>query len=122
MYQVIWQEEEKIEIGLDGELTSDEFTQVIHQLESLCAMYPNINILFDASQLDKYNFKLVIDEFDFFKKYKNHLHRVALVSDSKFAEFVLNTFNKFTDAEIKSFPIEQVEEARKWIFPSRLPS
>lgn len=121
MYQVIWQEGEKIEIALDDELTSGEFAQVIHQLESLCTMHANINVLFDATHLQKYDFKIILDEFDFFKKYKNHLHRVALVSDSRFAEFVLNMFNKFTDTEFKSFATEQIEDARKWIFPSRLP-
>jgi len=121
MYQVVWQEEDRIEIGLDGELTADEFHQVIHQLESMCTMYPHINVMFDASNLEKYNFKILLDEFDFYKIYKKHLRRFALVSDNKFADFILNTFNRFTDTELKTFSPEQIEDARKWIFPSRLP-
>ncbi len=121
MYQVVWQEGEKIEIGLDGELTQDEFRQVIHQLQSLCTGNHKINVLFDASNLDKYDFKIMLDEYEFYQKYKTHLQRVALVSDSKFADFAMNTFNKFTDTEFRKFSPDEIEQARKWIFPSRLP-
>lgn len=121
MYQVIWQEDDKIEIALSGKLTSEEFAQVIHQLESLCTMKPHINVLFDAGDIENYDFKIILDEFDFYKKYKNHLNRVALVSDRKFESYLLNQFNKFTNTEFKTFPDNEIEQARKWIFPSRLP-
>ena len=122
MYQVIWNEEHKIEIALIDEITADEFRQVIHQLESLCRMYPHINVLFDARDASKYDFKIVLDEFDFFKKYNQYLQRVALVSDSRFAEFLMKLFDRFTETEFRQFTSEHIEEARKWIFPSRLPA
>lgn len=121
MYQVIWQEDNKIEFAFEGALTADEFQQVIHQMESLCTMHPQIHVLFDAMTLEKYDFKILLDEFDFYKKYKNHLNRVALVSDKKFAKFLLDQFNKLTQTEFKSFDTSQIDEARKWIFPSKLP-
>lgn len=121
MYQVIWQDGNKIEIALSGQLTNEEFTQVIHQLESLCTMNPHINVLFDAVDIENYDFKIILDEFDFYKKYKNHLNRVALVSDRKVESFLVSQFNKFTNAEFKTFQDSEIEQARKWIFPSRLP-
>ena len=121
MYQVIWQEENKIEIALDGELTVGEFQQVIHQLESLCTMYPHIHVLFDAFNLKKYEFKIMLDEYELYRKYKDHLRRVALVSDRKFEVFLVNQLNKFLDTELRTFEGSRVKEARKWIFPSKLP-
>lgn len=121
MYQVVCYEEDKIEISLRDELTGDEFRQVIHQLESLCTMYPSINVLFDNTDLERYEFKVILEEFDFYKEYKNHLNRVAMVSDRKFETFILGQFNRFTDTEFRTFEEGQIEEARKWIFPSRLP-
>ncbi|NIR46884.1 STAS/SEC14 domain-containing protein [candidate division KSB1 bacterium] len=121
MYQVIAQEGEKIEISLYGELTADEFQQVIHQLESLCTMHPHIYVLFDAGGLEKYDFKVFLEEYDFYKEYKSHLKRVALVSDKNVQSFLLDLFNRFTDTEFRTFDDNQIEEARKWIFPSRLP-
>lgn len=121
MYQVIYQEDNKIEFALWNGLTTDEFQQLIHQLESLCTMYPDINVLFDASGLKKYELNVIMDEYDFYKKYKSHLKRFALVSDKRFEAFVLNQMNKFSDTEIKTYDIDEIEEARKWIFPSKLP-
>jgi hypothetical protein len=122
MYQVIFQEGNKIEIALSDVLTQEQFIQVIHQLESLGAANTDINVLFDASDLKKYNFKIVLDELDFYKNYKNLLKRVAIVSDLKFESFLLTQFNKLTDVEFKSFAPEEIEKARNWIFPSRLPA
>ena len=121
MYYTYWQEQNKIEIALTGELTREEFLQVIHQLESLCTMYQEINVLLDAARVEKYAFNVIWDEIDFFKKYKKHLKRVAIVSDFTFESFILKMFSNFTETEFKTFKPEQLEEARKWIFPSRLP-
>jgi hypothetical protein len=121
MYQVIYQEDNKLELLLSGHLDENEFRQVVHQLESLCTMYTNIHVLFDTKGLEKYDFKIILDEFDFYKKYKHHLHRVAVVSDQKFVNFILEVLNKFSETEIKQFEESEIEEARKWIFPSRLP-
>lgn len=121
MYQVIYQEENKIEILLKNAITKDEFKQVIHQLESLCTMYDNINVLFNATEIIKYDFTIVLDEYDFYKKYRQYLARLAIVTDLKAESFFVKIFNKFSDAEIKIFKVEDIEEARKWIFPSKLP-
>jgi hypothetical protein len=121
MYNIVYQEQNKIEIALSDSLSKDEFIQIIHQLESLCTAHPHIHVLFDASTLQKYNFKLILDEYDFYKKYKDYLERIAIVSDLKFESFILQLFNIFSDLEIRSFSPEQIDEARRWIFPSRLP-
>lgn len=121
VYQVICQEKENIEIGLDGDLTVDEFKQVIHQLESLCTAHPRINVLFDATHLEKYEFKIALEEYDFYKKYKNYLGRVAVVSDRPFFTFMTKLFGKFIDAEYEHFSSDDIEKAREWIFVPRLP-
>lgn len=121
MYQVTKQELHKIEIALSDELTLNEFKEVIHQLESLCTSQPNINVLFDAREVKSYDFKILLEEYDFYKEYKSYLKNVAVVSDRKFERFILEKFNNYTDTEFRAFAPEQIEEARNWIFPSRLP-
>jgi hypothetical protein len=121
MIQVIYQEQNKIEFGLSEEISRDEFIQIIHQLESLAASHHDINVLFDAAAVTKYDFKIVLDEFDFYKKYKTSLKRVAIVSDLKFESFLISQLNKLADVEFKSYAPDKIEDARKWIFPSRLP-
>lgn len=121
MHEVVWQEGNGIEIVVWDELTKKEFQEVIHQLESLCAAHPKINVLFDASALKKANFPLILEEYDFYQKYRHHLERIAIISNSLIEKFVGGMFNRFTDAEIRVFPDKKEKSAQQWIFPSRLP-
>lgn len=121
MYNVYWQDTNKIEFTLNGELTEEEFRQIIHHIESLSTTYNDVNVLLDAANLEKFNFKTVLAETEFYKRYKQHLKKFAIVSDSKFGSFMLDILNPFTDTEFKTFNNGQIEEARKWIFPPRLP-
>jgi hypothetical protein len=121
MIHVVAQEENRIEIALNDTVTKDEFVQIIHQLESLCRTYGPINVLFDASFLKVYDFKIILDEYTFYKEYKDQLKRVAVVSGMKFESFIANLFKNFIDVELRTFKPEEIEDARKWIFPSPLP-
>lgn len=121
MYHVTRQEQNKIEIALTDDLTLNEFKQVIHQLESLCTSHPSINVLFNATELNSYSFRIFLEEYDFYKKYKSHLKNLFLVSDRKLEKFILDQFNKFTETTFKTFDSSQIEDVRKLIFPSRLP-
>lgn len=121
MYYVYWQKQDKIEITLSGELSEDEFIQVIHQLESLCAMYQEINVLLDAREVERYAMTVLLEEMDFYKKYYKRLKRVAIVADMPFEAFVVKAFNKFVETEFKFFKPDEIETARSWIFPPRLP-
>jgi hypothetical protein len=121
MFQVIAQEQNRIEIALDEVLTQEEFRQVIHQLESLVRTFGPINVLFDAAHLKTYDFQIIADEYNFYKSYRDQLKRLAIVSDRKFETFIAGMFNNFIDLDLRTFKPAEIEEARKWIFPSPLP-
>ncbi len=121
MHEVVWQEGNSIEIVVWDEVTKEEFQEVLHQLESLCAANPKINVLFDASALKKADFPLILEEYDFYQKYKSHLERIAIISSSPIEKLLGGMFNKFADAEIRVFSDNKEQAAQKWIFPSRLP-
>jgi len=121
MYQIIEQSKHQIEIALTEKLTKEEFIQVIHNLESLIKTFGPINILFDAAELKIYDFKIMLDEFEFYKTYKDKINRIALISQSEFQKFFISLFDKFADIDIKAFYPTESDKARKWIFPSKLP-
>ncbi len=121
MQEVVWQDGNSIEISLWDTLTVEEFKQVVHQLESLCTAHPKINVMIDAGGLDGTEKGIISEQYDFFKNYKDHLERVAVVTDNRFEQFFTSMFNLFTDVEIKVFPNKKTDDAVAWIFPSRLP-
>lgn len=121
MFYVYFQQQNKIEIVVSGDLSEDEFVQIIHQLESLCAMYNEVEVLIDASQIRNYDFSIILEELEFYSRYHQRLRKVAIVGDDKFVNFLLKIFNRFTRTEFKTYSPEEIKEAREWIFPSRLP-
>ena len=121
MYEVIWQKNNGIEILLKGELKGDEFRDIIHQLESLAAMHPKINVLLDASGMERHDIETIEKEKEFFDEYGKKINRIAVVADAKFPALVLDRFRSMDDAEFETFTNDQIEDARKWIFPSPLP-
>lgn len=121
MYRVIYQDQGSLEIVIDGVLTRDDFKEVIHQLESLCTTFKKINVLFDLGRLERYGTKIVIEEYGFYRDHKEALGRVAIVSDSRLADAFTRIFARFVDMQLKLFPTDRIEEARRWIFPTKLP-
>jgi hypothetical protein len=121
MYQVAYQQEHKIEIVLSDVVTTDEFQQVIHQLESLAKAHQHLNVLIDAVDVKSFGAKVMWEQYEFFKNYKSHLQRLAVVSDSSMHKKIQELFFKFTDTEFRLYSSDELEKARTWIFPSRLP-
>jgi hypothetical protein len=121
MHKVVWQEDNKIEISLWGEVKDNELKEVFHQIESLAAAHSKINLLLDAGGVDRYDIGMSLEQYDFYKEYKDHLDRVALVSDRPFEQFMTKILDKFSDTEFRAFSNARTGEARRWIFPPRLP-
>lgn len=113
--------QKRIEIALFDNLSKAEFIQVIHNLESLIKTFGAINVLFNASELKVYDFKILLDEFEFYKSYKDKVNRIALISQSEFQNFFVSLFDNFSDIDIKAFHPSESQKAREWIFPSKLP-
>lgn len=122
MYYTFYQETNKIELVLSDKLTKSELLQITHQLESLSTMYNGINVLIDAGNLSAYDITTGMDELNMLRHNLNRIERIAIVSDDKFYQFITKILGKLTDTEIRSFPVKEVENGRKWIFPSRLPA
>jgi anti-anti-sigma regulatory factor len=116
VYQVISFEDNRIEIVLRGDLNADEFRQIVHQLESLCAAHPKIRVLFDATELNRYDFSIALQEFDFYKRYRGRVERIALVSDNAFRQFVVKLLDGFVDTELEAYPLKERAEARDWVW------
>ncbi len=121
MYRVAYQEQHKIEIVLSDVVTTDEFQQVIHQLESLAKAHQNLNVLIDAGDVKSFGAKVMWEQYEFFKNYKSHLQRLAVGSDSSLHKKIQELFFRFTDTEFKLYSSDELKEACAWIFPSRLP-
>jgi hypothetical protein len=83
--------------------------------------YDKINVPPDAGGVTGYNPQNAFQKFDFYRKHKIHLDCTALISRDDFQQSFLRRLDRSADTDMKRFLNEGTDEARKWIFPSRLP-
>lgn len=121
MQEVVWQERNNIEIQLYHDVSLSDMKNAVHQLESMCAQHETVNVLLDAGGMEDYDPEIIMENARFYNEYKEKLGRFAVVSESDFQRFLLKQFDKVTETEIRTFTNAETDQARQWIFPSRLP-
>ena len=118
MVKLVKQRLNSVEFNLDDDLLTPDFEKILTHLASICAKYPKVDVLLDASRRGQYTCNLIIEEYDLFKKYRNSLNRIAVASDAKFYSFITDLFHPFFATDFRYFFHNQVKEAREWIFRS----
>ena len=116
MVKLVMQRLNSVEFSLDDDLLTPDFEEILKHLATMCAKYPKIEVLLNASNRGQYTCNLNIEESVLFKKYGNSLHRVAVASDAKFYSFITDLFNPFFATDFRYYFHTQLREAREWIF------
>lgn len=61
------------------------------------------------------SFGTMVTHFRFVRDHQKHVKKIAIVTDSHFADVAEHLGSHFVSAEIEHFPAGQVEQARQWI-------
>ena len=61
------------------------------------------------------SFAAMVTHFRFVRDHHKHIKKVAVVTDSHMGDVAEHLASHFVSAEIRHFPGEQLEQARKWI-------
>lgn len=116
MFRMLRQDADKIDISMWGKVSDEEYHRILHQLEFLCAECEEINIVVDASEVEKFDFKISLDEYGFIRKNISHLKRVAIATDANWKKPFIHWLRKFASGKFKNFDGNDVENARRWVF------
>ena len=100
---------------LSGNLTGNDFINIIHDIESLCHEQDNVHILFKTNDLREHDFIINIKKFDLYRKFRRCIKKIAVVHEGKRAPFIKEQFGCFSDTNIRNFGFQQIEEANQWI-------
>lgn len=110
----IFKEKNTIGFLLTGYIKTDEFVQVIHNIELLCQEHSDASVLFETTGLKDSDFKIDLKDFDLYKKYWMRLKKIAVVHEGQTSPFIVEEFRDFGSTDIKIFGDDQIEQARKW--------
>ena len=107
-------------VGLkySGKITGKDYEAMTPQLAKLVEEQGTINVLMDLADVKDITPKAMFDDFAFMKDYGQKVAKVAMVSDSKWEEMAAEfsgAVAKLLKAEIKYFPVSQIDDAWAWL-------
>ncbi|MBD3233345.1 MAG: hypothetical protein GF315_06440 [candidate division Zixibacteria bacterium] len=114
VYNKFYQERNKIGISLRNEISEAEFSEVLGQIKAVCIMYPDVDILIDASNLKGFDSEMMVDAYRLFSKYRGSVRKVAITTHDGFGEYVADLFREFEKVRLKVFRPDEYEKARVW--------
>lgn len=114
MFKIVTKEKGNLEIAVMGHLTTQEFEDIIVEMQFFSKEYESINVLLDFRSLDGYD-KIFIDKTRFFDPMKKQIGRVGVVAAGVTAP-VFMEYMKTISKDYRRFDAEDLEEARKWVF------
>lgn len=101
----------------DGELSEGDFVYAANIIDPFIVKTGMLlGIVIVSRQFPCWeSFGAMLKHFKFVKGHHKKISYVALVTDSKVADFAEIIVDHFVSAKIKHFEFEEIEDAKKWI-------
>jgi len=104
------------EIKANGIVTHEDYLKIIPQMEKILKNLTDksVNVIFDATNLEKYELEAAFDDLKFGLKYENKFNKLAVVGHQKWLEVLTQLSNYlFINGEMKYF--DNYNDAFKWL-------
>ena len=100
-----------------GALSKEDFDAAVKTIDPYIEENGKLNGLIIETELFPGwdNFAALSRHITFIKNHHQKVKRLAFVTDSVVGNLAENITGHFVEAEIKSFPFSQLDEAKKWI-------
>lgn len=101
----------------DGPLTEGDFASVARVIDSYLEETGQLKgIVIHSRQFPGWDsFAALASHLEFVRDHHKKLERVALVTDSIVGQFAPLIARHFVNAQIKKFPYQELEDAKKWV-------
>lgn len=104
-------------IHATGDVTQDDYEQVLlPRIDSLAKRQKEINyLLFLETDVTNFSLGAWWDDLKMGLKHFSQWNKIAVVTNEKGVEWFSNVFTHFIPGNSRGFPLDQLEEAKKWI-------
>ncbi len=104
-----------VELIVDGKVTQEDFDRISGQMETFIATHGKIKILEDIRKFSGFDPSVFWDGLKFDIKHLKDISHCAVVSDMGWIGPFAKAFGTLITCKIRTFPREQIEEARQWL-------
>ncbi|MAZ72294.1 MAG: hypothetical protein CMC70_04020 [Flavobacteriaceae bacterium] len=99
----------------DGVFDTERFDKLCVEIVDKIDRFGKINLYLEDQGIDRFTLPAVSKEILFKIEYKEHLNKVALVTDRKWIHACATIENFFLPVKIKSFNTDERIDAMSWI-------
>jgi len=101
----------------DGQLSENDFVSAAGIIDPYIEKFGKLRgVLIHVKSFPGWNsFSALVTHLKFVRSHHEKVSRVAFVTNSPIGSVAQNFAKHFINAEIKSFPFEEIEAARVWI-------
>jgi len=107
-------DEKLFEVQVSGKLTAEFYHQFVPAVEKQIEQYGKLHILFIMHDFHGWTAGAMWEDLKFDLKHWKDIERLALVGETKWQHGMASFCKPFTQATIRYFEHDQLDEARKW--------
>lgn len=102
------------ELTVEGPVNRADYEQVVATIDDLLKQHDKLNVIEVVREMGWVDFDVWWKDLVFHLTHRNWLHRVAVVSDKGWVGPMTRFFAPLYPAEIRTFALDQLDEARQW--------
>lgn len=104
-------------LQLDGELSKEDFSSVAEKIDPYIENNGVLKgIIIHVKTFPGWDsFGSFLTHVKFVKEHHKHISKIALSTDSPVGVIADHVANHFVNAEIRSFPFDEIEASKEWV-------
>lgn len=102
-------------VMLADSLSGEDYNRIVPPMEAKIAQHGKINLYWEMVDFDGWQPEGLWKDLKFDVKHINSFHKVAMVGEKKWQDWLTQLTKPFTPAEVRYFDLSQREEAMRWV-------
>ena len=104
-----------LNVKASGKLTTENYEDFTPAVEALIQQHGKIRVLIELEDFHGWTAGALWEDTKFAVKHFSDIERLAFIGETKWEKGMATFCKPFTTAQVRYFPQEQAETARKWI-------
>ena len=104
-----------LEITLDGALTKADYDRLTEKADAMIEEFGTIKMIEIIRHIGKMEPSAIWADFRWAPGHLKYLTHIAVVADKKWIGWIVGPMRAFISAEVHSFHLDELENARRWI-------
>ena len=114
MYNIIKNTDKLLALHFTGELEKSDYDGFLPILEEKIKKHGKINLYWEMDDFDGWDASAAWKDLKFDMKHANDFHKVAMIGEEKWQDWMTQLMKPFTGAEVKYFERTEREKALAW--------